>query len=283
MDGIQASKEIRARLGGGPPIVALTADESPETEGLFRDAGCQEIMPKPMDPDRLYDLLLRYVPEDRRTFTGEAPAPTGFTEADMADFQMTGVDLTFNNICRTKTRDQYLFLLDLYFRDGTQHINDYRNVTRAQIGDYRIWVHALKSASANIGAMDLSAMAREQEEAAKVLDLGVIQQKSPAMFDAYAALLEEVGRVLKANQQAEVHEDKGDLDGEELERKVETALNLLEDFKSKESAKVVENILCYHIPEDLADILRQVKEQLKLYQDDRAEDLLRQAVGTLRV
>ncbi len=43
----------------------------------------------------------------------------------------------------------------------------------------------------------------------------------------------------------------------------------------------METILLHHLPQDVEDSLRQIQEQLKLYEDDYVEELLRELISRL--
>ena len=62
MNGIEATRRIRRLPGaaGETPIIALTADLSPDVEDSARDAGVSAIAAKPIDPPRLRQLAERW-------------------------------------------------------------------------------------------------------------------------------------------------------------------------------------------------------------------------------
>ncbi len=63
MDGYQAAREIRLRETGAAkriPIIALTADAMKGTEQLCREAGMDDYLTKPIDRDRLSEVVNRY-------------------------------------------------------------------------------------------------------------------------------------------------------------------------------------------------------------------------------
>ena len=62
MDGVTATKAIR-QLEGGKDIVvvAMTANAFIEDEKRCRAAGMNDFVAKPVDPDRLYRTLLRWL------------------------------------------------------------------------------------------------------------------------------------------------------------------------------------------------------------------------------
>ena len=60
MDGLEATRRIRAEVrGGGPPVVAVTADALPEQKAAFRAAGVDEVVSKPLLIDALAGALAR--------------------------------------------------------------------------------------------------------------------------------------------------------------------------------------------------------------------------------
>ena len=57
MDGLEASRRIRAGDGGGPPIVALTANALDHHRAAWAAVGVQRFVSKPITPAELYAML----------------------------------------------------------------------------------------------------------------------------------------------------------------------------------------------------------------------------------
>ncbi|MGC4076546.1 MAG: response regulator [Rubrivivax sp.] len=62
VDGLDAARRIRERLGPGLPIVAMTANAFGEDREACLAAGMDDHIAKPVDPPRLYETLLRWLP-----------------------------------------------------------------------------------------------------------------------------------------------------------------------------------------------------------------------------
>ena len=155
MDGIEAAEIIRrdcGENGAAPAMIALTANAMEGMREKFLDCGFQDFIAKPLDRRELGRLLARWVPEDRRQSrdSGEDEAPA----LDPAAFQIQGIDM--DTAMRYFTGDEAGFaeLLELYHMDGRRKMELLGELADTDLSRYRTEVHALKSAAANIGAMD---------------------------------------------------------------------------------------------------------------------------------
>ena len=93
--------------------------------------------------------------------------------------------------------DDYVSLLRTYLRNAPQLLGAIRvAIARDDVEAVVIPVHSLKSSSANVGAMDLSALARDMEKQARSGDIGAVRRAFPAIesafLDAEAALQQQV-------------------------------------------------------------------------------------------
>ena len=79
MDGVQATREIRNRLGVKcPPVVAMTAYSMQEDAGRFMREGLDDYVGKPVKSRKLYEVLHRWLrPNPAYTTTYAKPAAPG--------------------------------------------------------------------------------------------------------------------------------------------------------------------------------------------------------------
>jgi CheY-like chemotaxis protein len=78
MDGLEATRLIRLKLGGGPPIVALTAHAMQGDRERFLAAGMDDYVSKPFDPVAFIETVVRWCRRgaaDRPVLPGEPPPP----------------------------------------------------------------------------------------------------------------------------------------------------------------------------------------------------------------
>ncbi len=74
MDGLEATRAIRASIDDTRlPIVAMTANAFDEYRQHCLEAGMNDFVAKPVDPDRLFAVLLKWLPE--RPAPSDSPVP----------------------------------------------------------------------------------------------------------------------------------------------------------------------------------------------------------------
>jgi CheY-like chemotaxis protein len=61
MDGFEATRQIRQRLGPQLPIIAMTANAFEEDRQACLAAGMNDFVSKPVEPQTLYATLLRWL------------------------------------------------------------------------------------------------------------------------------------------------------------------------------------------------------------------------------
>lgn len=284
MDGIEAVEIIRRDCGENgtvPVIVALTANAMQGMREHFLECGFQDFIAKPLDRKELNRLLLRWVPEKYRRTKGKEEKSKS---PDLAAFQIAGVDVNAAMQYNSGGEEEFVELLELYEIDGRHKTKLLQELVKSDLSGYQVEVHGLKSASANIGAMEVSDMARAQEYAAAQGDRELIDREFPLLLAEYEELLANIGQFLARRRQENDRKEKLPcLSVKEMKEQTAAALKELEHFLSRECAERVEAMLLHELPEDTAESLLQIQEQLRLYEDDHAEELLRHLLDMLEI
>ena len=282
MDGIEAAEIIRrdcGENGAAPVMIALTANAMDGMREQFLEHGFQDFIPKPLDRRDLNQVLLRWIPEKyRQTENIEVESKPLNPEV----FRIEGVDMDAAKQYFSGSEENFVELLELYCMDGKRKIKLLEELVESDILRYQIEVHGLKSASANIGAMKVSSMAREQENAAAQGDKETISEQFPMLMAEYADLLANIELFLEKRRQENEKKEKLPCPPmHELRKQIAAALEELKHFRSRECAGRVETMLTYELPKEAEERLSQIREQLRLYEDDYAEELLSQLLGIL--
>ncbi len=285
MDGIEAVQIIRRDCGENgrlPVIVALTANAMEGVKESFLANGFQDFLTKPLEKERLHEALQRWIPEDKKT-TEDVPPDNPQTDENrhvvFRDILIEGIDTDELVERYSGSVEEYMELLQLYCLDGKRKLGLLRSLWESRdYKTYGIEVHGLKSASANVGAMKISKIAREQERAVDREDFTFVDSHVMQLLDEYEKQIAYIRAFLNQSQVQENVEEKREIPKEELVSQIGEALECLENFRSKECARKVEDLLRFKLWDDVEIKLREVQEQLKLYEDEAAEQLLRNLI-----
>ena len=290
MDGIEATKIIREECGlngRSPVIIALTANAMAGVREKFLNCGFQDFIAKPLDRKPLNEVLSRWIPNAYKKvqLNDDDGASDSQPEITFEDIHIRGIDVEEAKKHHSGEVEDFVELLNLYYMDGKRKSSYLMELLEKEdYKDYGIEVHGLKSASANVGAMELSAQAREHEDAATRGDVDFIKMHSSELLACYDRQVEEIKKFLDHRQEVTDEGKSGEvmnIDSASLLRELKNALEKLEDFKSKDCAHVIENLLQYDLNQNEAEKIKEIQGQLKMYEDDIAEKLLREMIEWL--
>ena len=290
MDGIEAVQHIRSECGENgtqPTIIALTANAMEGVRETFLTNGFQDFLTKPIDRRTLHMILLKWIPEEKQKKGGGWMDSLQSSNNSLQKFQdviIEGIDTDEVAEHSSASLEEFHELLNLYCLDGKRKLEVLRELWEEK--DYKAYgieVHALKSASANVGAMQVSNRAREQEKAVKREDFTFVDSHAEKLLAEYEEQLEHIRHYLDAIQKSENKKKKDkDILKADLLQEIRTALCSLENFKSKECAHKLEELSEYRLETDIEEKLERIREQLKLYEDDAAEQMLRELIEQMQ-
>jgi two-component system sensor histidine kinase/response regulator len=171
LDGVAATMTIRSNpRSRSVPIIAMTANAMAGDREKCLQAGMNDYLAKPIDPDKLFDALRRWIlPGLSVAATSEAPPPPGASTPPTAvsgSLVIPGID-TATALRRTGgNRKRYESLLARFADSQSAAPSDIRTAlaTEDPPAARRI-AHSLKGASANLGANSLAEEAANVEEA----------------------------------------------------------------------------------------------------------------------
>ena len=168
MDGYQAAREIRSRETGAKriPIIALTADAMKGTEQLCRESGMDDYLTKPIDRDRLSEVVHRYL----------SPCASPAARAEGRELELersietstAPVDWERLMLIADNDRDFAGELVQLFIESGDSVLRDIREaLERGDMAALGRAAHSLKGSSANMCASLASEAAAQLESAAR--------------------------------------------------------------------------------------------------------------------
>jgi len=171
MDGIEATRIIRSNPRFKTlPIIAMTANAMASDRILCLDAGMNDHIAKPIDPDQLFGVLLRWIRRadgDGKAARGAA-THTSDSHATAAELVIAGIDVRAGLKRTGGNRQRYEALLRKFAEQqapaiaamtGALSAGDTATAERA--------AHSLKGAAGTLGANSLSEAAARAETAIK--------------------------------------------------------------------------------------------------------------------
>jgi len=204
MDGIEAANKIRSLEDESGyfqrvPIIALTANAISGMKETFMQNGMNDFLAKPIDTAKLNSMLEKWIPDEKKQkFRGTRQEQPVYIDTTI---QIEGIDVGAGIAMTGGVVDNYLSTLSIFNEEGVQKIANIREcLENGDIKLYTTYVHALKSASASIGASQISDYAQMLEMAGSMGDTVFIREHTESFISELETLLQNIGAVTSNNQ-----------------------------------------------------------------------------------
>lgn len=256
VDGVMAMKEIRKIsdfYANESKIIVLTADAMAGVRDRLMSEGFDEYLCKPLEIHRLESMFTKFVPEECFVYGDPKKddivieQSNAVIKASHADFsedipslaQYIGIP---ENVLKRKIKDcggefedyrNICEISDKYVESRIQKLKESHSIKDYE--RYTIAVHALKSSLASLGEMNLSARAKEQEDAGKEGNYEFIDANMEALINDYEIFANKI-RTYVLKKEADVADkleavsDKKEWSKEEISKVCRKITSLVEEF-----------------------------------------------------
>lgn len=191
MDGVEATRRIRSMIGEyyrNLPVVALTANVLTDAQQEFREAGMNDFVAKPIEFQKMCNVLRRWLPEEliQETDALEAAVREKSEQENIEDLpDIEGLDVA-EGIKNSGNRELFTSLLgDFYKLIDMKSAKMEKCLVDGLLRDYTIEVHALKNTARMIGAMKLSEWCYRLEQMGNAENREVLEAETPGMLELY--------------------------------------------------------------------------------------------------
>ncbi len=266
MDGIETTVKIREmrdsagedlRVRFDVPIIALTANAIKGMETEFLNAGMNDYLTKPIELKRLEEILKKWISDDKKDFTPEGiKAVSEMVNGDGAATMngeipewaegLVNIDVKEGLKNALGDNEMYKTLLSSFISSNKPEVID-AQFENGDIKAYQISVHALKSSARYIGALELSDLAKGQEDMAREELTEDIRRSKPVLDSLLKSVLKEVEMALNRSAEDTEEEAGGDeemsISAEEFHNKLSEAAQFLRDMEADDAEAALTSLL----------------------------------------
>jgi HPt (histidine-containing phosphotransfer) domain-containing protein len=206
MDGIETVSLIRKMGNVNPyfrnvPIIALTANAVIGTREMFMENGFCDFLSKPINIEKLNKILEKWIPAEKQEIAIEISGKHGKSDTlgILNDIELAGVDIKKGIAMSCGAVDNYSWTLGIFQRENRVKINEIKAcLEENNISLYKTHIHALKSACANIGAIELSKAAEILEMAGQRGDWDFIKMHNKKFLIDLETVIDAIDKVISA-------------------------------------------------------------------------------------
>jgi HPt (histidine-containing phosphotransfer) domain-containing protein len=273
------------------PIIALTANAVVGMREMFLENGFNDFLAKPIDVSKLDEILDRWIPKEKRAMNEakDGNEQTADSASDTSDvtpnslFTIPGVDMEKGIAMTGGTINGYRQVLIMFCKDARERLPLLQNAPEAgALPSFVTQVHALKSASASIGAAELSAQAAGLEAAGKAGDIAFIQENLAVFAKCLSKLTAEIliwEKAVKEHDSEEQASAAGVGASGDLDHTTVTPLlyELAEALKSKKADvidRILEEIARQPLDPGVKTAVDQISDEVLIAEYEKARGIL---------
>lgn len=288
MDGVQTLQAIRA-MEDNPsrniPVIALTANAVVGAKEFYLNAGFEDYLSKPIEPDKLEDIMIQYLPKELVYLTDdeEISVESDDDESGLNEEKLTDMGINAANGLKYMGGSRSLY--EKVLRDFREILHEKEEqlksmLSKEDVSGYAIIVHALKGNARNVGADELAEEAFELEKKSKAGKLEEVEVQSPILFSMMRTLGENLDRYLET-EAADVSVEKEEEQTEKLQiteeiwkEKLQLLHRQLDDFDTDGVTESIQELKKYQLTEENRKLLRLCEKAVNDFAYDVAMEIV---------
>ncbi len=246
MGGFEATKLIK-EINSSIPIVALTANAMVEDIEKTKKAGMVEHINKPIDVEKLYSTLLKYISHKS---LGKAKKVKKESNLSLPEFKTIDKDTGLKFLNGS---------IKLYQKVLREFYEKFSNVKLEELDKESLQrtAHTIKGLSASIGAKELSNIAKE-------IELSGDESLFERFYQELKKVIDDIEPLMKENKE-EINESKLKLTKEKRDELFEKLKEAVKSRKPKNCYNVIDEIDKFELEGKDKETIQEVKKLLKKY------------------
>jgi PAS domain S-box-containing protein len=275
MDGYQATRRLRQdERFQDLPIIAMTAHAMAGDREKSLAVGMSDHVTKPIDPEELFGVLVKWIqPAPRETIPTAAAKTGGPSSDEFAWPDMPGIDVQAGLARLGGNQGLYLKLL-LKFRDNysgaTEEIR--RALAGGDLQEARRLAHTVKGVSGNVAARDLFAATKDLDAALAAGNVETALELLDGFERGLGAVMGSISELAQANES--LVEDRAPADIEVIRPLFRKLAELL-DQDDLEANDLLADMIGRLKHTDLAEGLAAIEKHLSQYDFEGALESFR--------
>ena len=286
MDGVELTKILRSSNDDYlkyVPIIALTANAIKGVSEMFLANGFTEYLSKPIDTERLGEVLNKWIPENKKEEAMEEEESVADknqavdeNEENLLNMlrQIENVDYDKAMTLCGKSEDILLSVIEVYVKSYSQ-IKEGIDSTYANedLKNYAIEVHGVKSSSRSIGNDVLGEMAYRLEIEAKDGNIAYVKENHSEFvmkYEQFVGKLKEIVDKLKTEEKIE----KVKFSKEEMLSMINECISLYDEFETTKAEEVLKKLQCAECDENIMNLINDAIDSAELFDFDEVTKIL---------
>ncbi|GAK61392.1 multi-sensor hybrid histidine kinase [Candidatus Vecturithrix granuli] len=297
MDGYEATQRIRELAASLPaktlqqiPIIAMTAHALTGDRKKSLEAGMNDHLIKPMDPEQLYAMLFKWIePAQRARSELTSVQPRTISVQNSEKFpRLPGLDPASGLARVGQNQNLYCDLLDKFQTTYTHKSKEIQALLeQGDLEKAAQMIHGLKGVAGNLGAHDVFRIAQQLETSIKQGGREQYIRLAENLTQAIAILLSSIVRLKQENPPAAKTESRSDRSFDLTERaQLSQCLNELAHFLQEDDTQAIRYFASFrkqcHLPNARKD-LRQLETAIGRYDFEHALEVLQHLAQTLDI
>ncbi|MBF0450656.1 MAG: response regulator [Candidatus Magnetomorum sp.] len=275
LDGLDATRCIREKGFNDLPIIAMTAHAMTGDREKSIKAGMNDHITKPLDPAKLYETLIRWIPERDQSdqcFPSET-LPKDQKPCIAFPDEIPGISIETGLSRSNNNQALYLRLLkkfhQCYTRKDLETLKIWiRNNETDQSAQ---WVHTLKGVSGNIGAEDLQKATTAFETSIKT-DTDSLKKTLETFSKTYLDLLDALEKLPFFDEHLSDSSQKKQIEPQKLKSMLNELIDFISKRKPKPCIQMIEDLNNYELPEAIVQDIKALNVLLKRYRFKEASE-----------
>ena len=270
LDGVETTHIIRRFYEeyNNIPIIALTANAVSGTKEMFLREGMNDFVAKPIEVKIIASKIRQWLPPELIAKTQNKES----MEKDNCNIEIEGLDTKYAMGLVGGEKLFWIVLKEYYqsIKKKKEIIRQYEEAEEWRL--YTVEVHALKSASRQIGALELATKAEKMEFAGKAENAQLIHQCTPDLLEQYEKYESILAPYFEKEKEKEIEKEK--ITVEKLKQFFSDLREAFDCLDMDGMEKVMQQMENYQYEEEQSGIYEQLKDAVAQIDADKSEEIL---------